>query len=366
MSISDEHDLAGRLDQTFQAITPRPAPVDWAVRQGRLIRVRRRLAAAAAGLVLIAAGLAIPALLHQQATQPVLNRLRHHEVTVVPAGPHSPAGLIASGTVDGRPWRLSTSKPGTVGGQRGSQCFTVLSTQDCGPVDHADRADPVNFSGTSAGATDVEYGPVRAAVSYVTVQLSDGTVLRLHPVSVYGLRYVAFAVPLLEPVSRITAYSARGEVAAAIPFNDPAGGPTVVQWLRPGQRGLPRASGLIGSGGTGARAWSVTAYVGPWGECLDSHGNGGGASACDVASAPLGAKVLASISGTSQLMVGAAAADVDHVVITLAGGGNIRVPAVRVGELKFFVFALSRGQHAVRWLAYDAARHEVGSGPVRV
>ena len=210
-------------------------------------------------------------------------------------------------------------------------------------MDHADRADPVNFSGTSAGATDVEYGPVRAAVSYVTVQLSDGTVLRLHPVSVYGLRYVAFAVPLLEPVSRITAYSARGEVAAAIPFNDPAGGPTVVQWLGPGQRGLPRASGLIGSGGTGARAWSVTAYVGPWGECLDSHGNGGGASACDVASAPLGAKVLASISGTSQLMVGAAAADVDHVVITLAGGGNIRVPAVRVGELKFFVLRAEPG-----------------------
>lgn len=366
MSIGDEHDLAGRLDQAFQAITPRPAPVDWAVRQGRLIRVRRRLAAAAAGLVLIAAGIAIPALLHQQAAQPVLNHPGHHEVTVVPAGPHSPAGLIASGTVDGRPWRLSTTKPGTPGAERGSQCFTVLSNQDCGPVDHAGRADPVNFSGTSAAATDVEYGPVRAAVSYVMVQLADGTVLRLHPVSVYGIRYVAFAVPLHEPVSRITAYSARGEVAAAIPFNDPAGGATVVQWLRPGQRGLPRASGLIGSGGTGAQAWSVTAYVGPWGVCLDSHGNGAGASACNLVSSAQGTKMLASFGGTSQLLAGAAAASVDHVVIPLAGGGNIRVPAVRVGEQKFFVFALSRGQHAVRWLAYDAARHEVGSGPVRV
>ena len=89
-------------------------------------------------------------------------------------------------------------------------------------------------------------------------------------------------------------------------------------------------------------------------------------SACDPASAPLGVKVMASLGGASQLMVGTAAADVDHVVITLAGEGNVRVHAVRVGERKFFVFGLSRGQHAVRWQAYDAARHEVASGPVRV
>ena len=97
VSVSDEHDLQDRLDQAFQAVTPRPAPLDQAVRQGRLIRLRRRLAATA-GLAVVAAGVAVPVLLHQQAAQPALIGPRHPTVTVSPAGPHAPAGLIASGT----------------------------------------------------------------------------------------------------------------------------------------------------------------------------------------------------------------------------------------------------------------------------
>lgn len=195
-------------------------------------------------------------------------------------------------------------------------------------MDHAGRADPVNFSATSEAASDVEYGPVRAAVSYVTVQLSDGTVLRLHPVSVYGIRYVAFAVPRHEPVSRITAYSARGRWPRRPRSTTRPG-------ARPSSSGSGRASGACpGPAGRSARAGPVP---GP-GRSRRTWGHG----------------------------VSASTATVDHVVITLAGGGNIRVPAVRVGEQTFFVFALSRGQRAVRWLAYDAARHQVGSGPVRM
>ena len=63
---------------------------------------------------------------------------------------------------------------------------------------------------------------------------------------------------------------------------------------------------------------------------------------------------------------GTAAAGVEHLVITLSGGGTIRVRAIAAGEQKFFAFALAPGQHAVRWLAYDAARHGVGSGRVHV
>ena len=220
MSISDEHDLQDRLDQAFQAITPRQAPLDQAVRQGRLIRVRRRLAAAA-GLAVVAAGVAVPVLLHQQASQPVLNGPRHPAVTVYPAGPHAPAGLIASGTAGGRRWRLTASKPGPAGAAHGAQCFTVISLRNCGPVSgpRPSRSDPVSFTGTSDGFTDVQFGPVSSAVSYVTARLADGTVLTLHPVSVYGTRFVGYAVPRGVQVSSITAYSARGELASTIPFN---------------------------------------------------------------------------------------------------------------------------------------------------
>jgi hypothetical protein len=62
------------------------------------------------------------------------------------------------------------------------------------------------------------------------------------------------------------------------------------------------------------------------------------------------------------MVYGPAAASVTHVVVTLAGGSTIRVPAIRAGSQKFFAFALAPGQRAVHWRAYDAARQLVSSG----
>jgi hypothetical protein len=365
VSISDEHDLQERLDQAFQAITPRQAPLDQAVRQGRLIRIRRRLAAAA-GLAVVAAGVAVPALLHQQASQPALNRPQHPAVTVHPAGPHAPAGLIAAGTAAGRRWRLTAFKPGTAGAARGAQCFTVISLHNCGPVPgpRPSRSDPVSFTGTSDDVTDAQFGPVSAAVSYLTVRLADGETLTLHPVSVYGTRFVGYAIPRRVQVSRITAYSARGKLASTIPFNEPDGTLATGLWLRPGQTGMRRATHLIGSGTTDGHAWSATAHVGPWGECLVTRGNGGLSSDCDPVSSPQGTMVLGSASGPLVVVYGTAAADVQHVIITLASGQTLRVQAIRVGDQKFFVYALLRGQHSVRWQSYNAARHGTGSGHI--
>jgi hypothetical protein len=361
MSISDEKDLMGRLDRAFQTITPGQAPVERAVRHGRVIRIRRRLTAAA-GLAIVAAGIAVPVLLQQQAAPPAFSRPGHRSVTVRPPGPHAPAGLIASGTVDGKHWAVTAEKPGTGGAARDAQCFMALSMRDCGPVTAPSNSAPVAFLGSSSGPTDSAYGPVSAAVSYVTVRLADGTVLTLHPVSMYGTRYVAFAVPLHMVINKITAYAAHGEMASAIPFNSPDGSADVGLWLRPGQTGLRRAAHLIGSGGADGRAWSVTAYVGPWGECVLTRAGGDISSGCNPVSSPQGTLLLGSSSGSPGMEYGSASADVQHVVITVTGGRTIRVRTITAGEQKFFAFPLSQGQHAVRWQAYDGARHEVGSG----
>jgi len=74
--------------------------------------------------------------------------------------------------------------------------------------------------------------------------------------------------------------------------------------------------------------------------------------------------VIGSSSGTLVVVYGSAAADVKHVVITLAGGGSIRVPAILVGTQKFFAFAHGNGQHPIRWQSYNAGRHQTGSGPI--
>ena len=74
--------------------------------------------------------------------------------------------------------------------------------------------------------------------------------------------------------------------------------------------------------------------------------------------------MIGSSSGTLVVVYGSAAADVKHVVITLAGGGTIRVPAILVGTQKFFAFAHGNGQHPIRWQSYNAGRHQTGSGHI--
>ena len=114
-----------------------------------------------------------------------------------------------------------------------------------------------------------------------------------------------------------------------------------------------RATHLIGLGGADGHAWSVTAYVGPWGECVLTRAGGSISSGCDPVSSPQGTSLLGSTSGSPGVEYGSAAADVQHVVITVTGGRTIRVRTITAGEQKFFAFPLSRGQHAVRWRAYD-------------
>ena len=65
MSIVDEQDLSVRLSGVLDAITPPPAPVDAALRDGKLIRAGRNIGITA-GLA-VAAGfvVAMPGLLHQ-------------------------------------------------------------------------------------------------------------------------------------------------------------------------------------------------------------------------------------------------------------------------------------------------------------
>ena len=63
MRIDDERDLHEQLEAAFGAITPAPAPVDGAVRRGRVIKARRRVAVAAGAAAVVAiAVLAVPAL----------------------------------------------------------------------------------------------------------------------------------------------------------------------------------------------------------------------------------------------------------------------------------------------------------------
>jgi hypothetical protein len=365
--IDDEHDLHERLEAAFEAITPRSAPIDGAVRRGRAIRVWRRAAVAAGAAAVVAIGvIAVPALLHSPATPGPVAPGGSSTVTVQAPGPHSAPGTIALGTINGQRWQFiaggklsgagysnaqdfTTSGP-AFGGDAGSQPGTALAVYG---------AAPVSFLELTCGPVQIYYGAVQADVTYVAVRLDNGTVLTLHPVLVHGVRAVAFAIPVGAGITEVTAYSRPGEIAAAIPFNDPSGMADFGVWLKPGQHGLARASGRIGSGTFHGSAWSATAYLGPWGICFQFPA--GVACVLDGVSVDSGATILT--SGELSVAAGGAPASTALVIVYQPDGTSTTLRPVTVGGQKLFAFQLRTGPNRLSWTDYDSSGAVVGSMP---
>jgi hypothetical protein len=279
-------------------------------------------------------------------------------VTVNPAGLNAPHGVIGSGKINGKNWRLVAQKPGTGGVPDTSQCFlaegaAVSADQDCEPVPYAGAGDAVDLSSIFGSQAEIQFGVVAQGVDRITVTLADGTVLVLHPTEAYGQRYVAFAIPLPPTITTIVAYSRRAELSYAIPFNSATDSTTGV-WLRPGQGGLPRASYRIGSGSVDGKSWSDTVHVGPWGYCI-TGADGGDCYATESVS--LGNQVGPITDdgpSTTNYAVGTATAAVSYVRVTLSNGGLITARAVDAGGPRFFAFAIPKGDRLVK-VTYCAA-----------
>ena len=232
-------DLRDRLHDMLAKLAPSPAPIEAAMRQGKRIRWRRRATAAAGLAMVIAAAAIVPSAVHfGAAPEPATtHRGVHYSVTVQPPGPHLSQGEIAQGIINGQPWQMTISKPNGIG----QQCFESagaavgghgpkVCAQDTGTVAGA----PIAFYASFPPPYLAMSGAVATDVSYANVTLTDGTVLRLHPVEAWGARYVAFLAPR-GAVAKVAAYSARGEIASSVP--DPVGSANFGTWYPPGQHG---------------------------------------------------------------------------------------------------------------------------------
>lgn len=382
MTTNDERDLHERLDRTLETIIPRPAPIDDAVGRGRVIRGRRRrlatMAGAAAGVaacVGLVTGLATLLPSHRYTISSSASG--GYTVTVQAPGPRAPAGEIASGSINGRPWQITAEKPGTDGAARGMQLI-LGSGPAAGPAGMsaagaplaANGADPVAWQeyGMGNSTAQGQFGAVRADVSYVTIRLSNGTVLTLQPVTVYGVRAVAFAAPLGATIIDATAYSRHGEIATAIPFSYPGprtsfidGIASFAAWLKPGQHGLDRASGQLGSGTFDGHTWSATAYLGPWGICFEVAGGTPLVRYCTPATSALGTQRLFWTGVDPNVAGGSASASVTRVVVHRVDGVTVVVRPVTIGQQKFFVFPMRYGLKPLTWKAYDSSGKLVAS-----
>jgi len=360
--IDDERDLHEQLEAAFGAITPAPAPVDGAVRRGRVIKARRRAAVAAGAAAVVAlAVLSVPAQRHGPAAPGPVTQAGHYAVTVQAPGPHAAPGLIASGTIDGKGWQLTAAKPGSGAPGTGSrgQMFTTsgaafggAATAQPGQALTVYSQVPVWFSDSvlTRGPVQVQYGAVRADVTYVAARLDNGTVLILHPVAVYGVRAVAFAVPVGARIVDATAYSRHGQIATATPFNAPNGVAFFGLWLRPGQHGLARTSGRIGSG-TAYGGWSATAYLGPWGVCIRVPATGITSAQCTPAASPGSAGLLFYPAGKGlSVMAGQAPPGTGWIVVNQPDGTTTKRRPVTVGSQSgFFAIQVLPGPHQMTW-----------------
>jgi hypothetical protein len=140
-------------------------------------------------------------------------------------------------------------------------------------------------------------------------------------------------------------------------------GDTFAAWLRPGERGLPRATYPIASGVLNGTPWSVVVYVGPWGTCSIIAEPGSVGSGCDPAQS-LAATGNASHGGTGTppggaIIDGTASPSVAYVVGTLSDGRTIRARAVDIGGPRYWAWAVPAGQRLRRVVFYTASGQQV-------
>lgn len=358
--------LRERLDEALSAFIPAPPAVDETIRSGRRIRWRRRALAAACVAAVAATGVVVPLSVHSQASPAPATNRGGYTVTVEPPGPHAPEGLIATGTINGKSWQFAVSRPGTGGLDHDYQYLLASgpafgpAQQDSVPVLGTDGSDPADFSPVGGRRTFLQVAAVGRYVTGLTVSLTNGTRLTLHPVTAFGVRLVAFGVPAGAVITDVTAYSRAGEVATATPFTFANGVPpfaSFATWLRPGQHGLGRGAGTFGVK-AGVKVSPMIVHTGPWGICVD----GPRAGICLQAALPLRTKILSSIDqGNNQVLLGSASAAVVRIVAFQDGHMITARPQTIAGQ-QFFALATGRDMNLLDWTAYDAAGHRVASG----
>jgi hypothetical protein len=354
MNSFDAQEARQRVQSALATMTPRPAPASLIRAQGRGIRRRRR--AALAGLLAGVAALAVaaPGLLGQALPGTEPPGRPAGPLTINKPGPSNEPGVIGSGTLDGKSWKVwLAGGPDPVAEATGLPATGAVGIRPDGPA-------PATFHSAGSGAQRSLAGPVSPDVAYLTMQLADGTVFTLYPATWHGHDYLGLVVPKNLGIVRFTAYSRHGELAYAIPFPD-SGFPDVVSWLRPGAAVPSAIEMTVGSEPFAVNWWTVEAQIGPWGTCLvQTSGSGevwcvpGGALPPNAVTSVMLDPALGVVSG----ITGRAVASID---LTLAHGKTTPLLVVHLGSQGFFALSV-RDQHIVRWTAYNTAGWPVASG----
>lgn len=348
MSTDNEREIRDRLDGALGTITPPGPPVGEVLRQGRTIRTRRRVVAAAGLAVVVGLGVALPGLVSHVHAAPTLQ----HSYRVTDNTPRStPKTLTFSGTINGKRWRFELDWDGGKVMEQGPGLpFSNLTDMSPG-------GDPANLGGAGTGTREALAGRVRRDVSYLAMNQRDGSSVDLPVVRWHGQRWTGIIIPPRMPLSTVVAYSTHGELAYAVPFRD-----TINVWLRPGQHGLRRQTVRIAAGTLNGKHWSYTGYAGPWGICLWTTGGSGSCLGRSTLAHGQLTGWMGCGGGPGQITDGRAAADVSYLKFRISDGTTLRVVPAELAGDRYFAFVIGLHLRVVGWTAYGSSGQVLGTG----
>src|ERR1700722_17096142 len=287
MTATEERRLRRALYGTLESLPPSPAPVETILRRGRLIRLRR--AVAAVGVLGLAGVIAVAGL-----------ALRPGPPSAVPAAPEitaGPGGVFARGTVNGHSWRLAVQK---IAGQ-GYSCLPAI-------VLNGTDADPVYPEPATAAV--VALGPAEPGVGYAFVQLSrtinavvvNGDVsVPAVTVAACGLRYhvAGFAYSLAKPLRVTVANPPPGWPGFTMPAVSiqPPGSNIAPEnpglWLNMNTARAASAQGTLASGTLpDGQQWVMKLQFGAGGDCYELDGFDNQMGYCGPVSPPDGPETI--------------------------------------------------------------------------
>lgn len=393
-------DLKEELDQALRLVTIGEAPVQRAMREGRRLRHRRRLAVLAGALAVAAvsptlargtAAPALPATSHPATLLPSVTVTPHADpvVTNQPPALGAASGTVAQGKIGDHRWAVVLAGSGlnlqgqasacyrayvarTAGGQASGPSAHIY--EDCVPAAHGlvviPGTDPAGLAASLTGmgpdgtTEQVVLGAVAADVDYFALTFTDGQQLKLIPVSWHGHRYVAWIAPADMTIARLTAHlggpnSDNGQVTTAVPFQQADAAPQFGLWFTPGQAVPPRASGIIGYGTPGGPTWSARAYEGPWGTCFLPEL---GQASCVWRTRLADTELLGVGGNPPAAAFGSAAPGVAYLRVNLSNGTTVQVTPVSVGNERLFALWPGIGVSATEWTAYDTVGRVLNAG----
>ncbi len=380
MKTSDEKVLQQRLRDELTEVTISPAPLASVLARGRAIRARRR--ALAAGIVLTAA---LAVVLAQVTTAPKGGGPQH-TVTLNAPDPAAPGGMFASGTADGKPWRLAVRNIAADPGTRWCLPAVMLNGRD-GDVLFKTGSGAPSF-GSPAFLNDIPGLPgigaaftqVAPWVTRLVATFPGGQQLTVRPVwvSACGQRFYLAGFAFPDPrrgVTEITANARYGMDEGLVTVGLLAGtGPGPGVWVNldksRADMAVSRAANQIGVGTVAGNVWHISTTLGLSGQCYTAATRGGGGLGqsyeCVPVAAPPHTVTLVWVSiptRTSQLngYAGLVSPSTAEVTVALSDGIIPPVKPVNVAGRAYIAFVVPPGCQVIRLSLFDSAGHLLAS-----